>query len=196
MPVIRLNRVVLPAPFGPMMALRSPGMTRNDTSRVAFNPPKFFDRFRSSRAGTSVLLSVTRALALKEEAPGPDQAPALSLLFAEFAGREVLVVDGLRQELVFSIGPELVHVRIGLDDRVPEFVLVVAEHLLLLDFLDVDVLNGVAHVVERDRPTWSFIELDADHDLDQLFRPGPFSASLLERFVQPHGRRVVVLRVI
>ena len=35
MPVIRLNSVVLPAPFGPMMALRSPGMILNVTPRTA-----------------------------------------------------------------------------------------------------------------------------------------------------------------
>ena len=35
MPVIRLNSVVLPAPFGPMIALRSPGMILNVTPRTA-----------------------------------------------------------------------------------------------------------------------------------------------------------------
>jgi len=34
-PVIRLNSVVLPAPFGPMIALRSPGMILNVTPRTA-----------------------------------------------------------------------------------------------------------------------------------------------------------------
>src|SRR4029078_7581593 len=196
MPVIRVNSVVLPAPFGPMMALRSPVMTRNETSRVAFSPPKFFDRFLSKGTGTPVWLSVARALALERRKRRGRPGPGVRLLFAELAGREVLVVDGLRQELFFSVGPELIDIRIGLDDRVPELVLVVAEHLLLLDFLDVDVLNRVAHVVERHRPARSFIELDADHDLDQLFRPGPFSAGLLQPFLQPHARRVVILRVI
>src|SRR5262249_41965031 len=124
MPVIRLNRVVLPAPFGPMMALRSPAMTRNDTSRVAFSPPKFFDRFLSSRAGTSLLLSGTRSLAFQKKiAPGPDRAPASLRLFAELTWREVLVVDGLRKEFVLAVRPELADVRVGLDDRIPQLIL-------------------------------------------------------------------------
>ena len=43
--MIRLNSVVLPAPFGPMMRRRSPGITVSDTSRVAGRPPKRFCRF-------------------------------------------------------------------------------------------------------------------------------------------------------
>ena len=39
-PVIRLNSVVLPAPFGPMISRRSPGIICSDTSCVAGRPPK------------------------------------------------------------------------------------------------------------------------------------------------------------
>ncbi|MGB2649342.1 MAG: hypothetical protein WBC86_17325, partial [Pseudolabrys sp.] len=52
---------------------------------------------------------------------------------------------------------------VGLDDRVPELVLFIAEHLLLLDLLDVDVLDGVAHVVERHRPA-NRVELDENRN--------------------------------
>ncbi len=55
MPVIRLNKVVLPAPFGPMMALRSPGMMRSVTSRVACKPPKLLHKPLSSSAGTPLV---------------------------------------------------------------------------------------------------------------------------------------------
>src|SRR5947207_1755926 len=71
--------------------------------------------------------------------------------FAIFARREVAAVDRLLEERLLAVGPELADVRIGLDHRVPELVLVVAEQLLLLDLLDVDVLDRVAHVVEADR---------------------------------------------
>src|ERR1051325_2083391 len=40
MPVIRLNRVDLPAPFGPMTARTSPSSTRIDTRSTAIRPPK------------------------------------------------------------------------------------------------------------------------------------------------------------
>src|SRR6185369_919428 len=38
----RLNRVVLPAPLGPMMALNEPSAKASETSRVAATPPKDF----------------------------------------------------------------------------------------------------------------------------------------------------------
>src|ERR1700738_1229462 len=56
-------------------------------------------------------------------------------LFAVFARREVAAVDGLLEEGFLAVGPKLADVRIGLDDRIPELVLVVPEHLRLLDFL-------------------------------------------------------------
>jgi hypothetical protein len=42
-PVTTLNSVVLPAPFGPMMALRSPGKTLRFTSWTAWSPPKLLE---------------------------------------------------------------------------------------------------------------------------------------------------------
>src|SRR5713226_7260007 len=39
-PEIALNKVVLPAPFGPMMARRSPRLTRSETSSTAFSASK------------------------------------------------------------------------------------------------------------------------------------------------------------
>src|SRR3569832_1865898 len=72
--------------------------------------------------------------------PGPRPALATMTSLAVLAGREVAAVDRLRQELRLVVGPELADMRIGLDHRVPELRLAVAEHLLLLDLLDVDVL--------------------------------------------------------
>src|SRR6185312_3568252 len=197
MPVIRLNNVVLPAPLGPMMALRSPGITRSVTSRVACTPPKLLHTPLRSSAGTPpfVCVSLTQR-SLRLETPEPlVGAPAPCRLFAELAGRIVAVIDRMRQELLLALGPELVDLRIGLDHDVPQLRLVVAEHLLLLDLLDVDVLDRVTHVVEFDRAA-RCVELDARHDLDELFRSRPLAAGLLDRLVDPHGGRVVVLRVI
>ncbi len=44
-PVIRLKKVVLPAPLGPMMARNSPGSTVIDTSLTAIRLPKCFETF-------------------------------------------------------------------------------------------------------------------------------------------------------
>ena len=49
-PLMRLNRVVLPAPFGPMTAWRSPRATCRLTPRMISVGPKFFRTSRSSIA--------------------------------------------------------------------------------------------------------------------------------------------------
>src|SRR5262249_44265582 len=158
MPVIRLNSVVLPAPFGPMMALRSPGWILNVTLRVACRPPKLLHSPLSSSTGISPPFAwvsvLTRASNVLKICRGSWGAPGGFTLLAELAGREVAIIDRLRQEPVLSVGPELTDLRIGLDYGVPELVLVVTEHLLLLDLLDVDVLDRVAVFVELDRSTW------------------------------------------
>src|SRR6476660_6011843 len=97
MPVIKLKSVVLPAPFGPMMALRSPGMMRNVTSRVACKPPKLLHRPLSSRTGMSAAV-LTHLSSVK--VPGlNDLGPGALALFAELAGRIVAVIDRMSEEL-------------------------------------------------------------------------------------------------
>src|SRR5215471_17145317 len=98
--------------------------------------------------------SFTRyVLAPFESTPGPDAGPGVGSSFAELAGRVVAVIDRMRQELFLTFGPELADLRVSLDHGVPELFLVVAEHLLLFDFLDVDVLDRFAVIVELDRAT-------------------------------------------
>jgi hypothetical protein len=48
-PEIRLKKVVLPAPFGPMMAHNSPFATDSDTSRTATRLPNLFVTVLMSR---------------------------------------------------------------------------------------------------------------------------------------------------
>ncbi len=43
LPVIRLNRVDFPAPFGPMMPSASPSASSKLTASVTFSAPKDFD---------------------------------------------------------------------------------------------------------------------------------------------------------
>src|SRR5262245_57253503 len=153
MPVIRLNSVVLPAPLGPIMALRSPGLMLSVTLRVACNPPKLLQRPFTSSTGLSSFICVvalTREFSFSGDRPGLKGAPAYPDLFAVLAGWEVAIIDRLSEELLLSIGPELADLGIGLDHGVPEFVLVVVEHLFLLDLLDVDVLDRITIFIELD----------------------------------------------
>ncbi len=75
-PVIKLNKVVLPAPFGPMIALRSPGKTVSVTPRTARRPPKLFDRPRSSRAGAPPFAFTSLPSRIATKKPGRERAPA------------------------------------------------------------------------------------------------------------------------
>src|SRR5829696_6907561 len=60
-PEIRLNSVVLPAPFGPRMARRSPGLTSRSTSLTAWTPPKRRPTPRKRRIGSAASGDVTGA---------------------------------------------------------------------------------------------------------------------------------------
>src|SRR6266542_6222816 len=52
-PATTLNSVVLPAPFGPRIARRSPGTTSRSTSRTAWSPPKRRPTPRKRRIGSA-----------------------------------------------------------------------------------------------------------------------------------------------
>src|SRR5689334_6373952 len=116
-------------------------------------------------------------------------------LFAVLARRKIAAVDRLLEKRRLVVAPELADVRVGLDDRVPQLVLVVPEHLLLLDLLDVDVLDRVAHVVHAHRPAHG-VELHALHDLDELLGARELAAGLLHHLVDPFGGGVVGLRIV
>src|SRR5262249_4821493 len=56
-PVIRLNSVDLPAPFGPMTAAISPSATARSTSETARKPPNDLDRPLTSSTGRPLPLA-------------------------------------------------------------------------------------------------------------------------------------------
>src|SRR5262249_54687607 len=195
-PVIKLNSVVLPAPFGPLMAFRWPGMTVSVTPRTAASPPQLLERPRSSRAGQPPSAFTSFPSRIPRKAAGaPRAGPGRQALIAVFAGREVAAVDRRLEELVLVELPELGDVRIGLDDGIPELLLVVAEHLLLLDLLDVDVLHGIAHVVDADR-TADGIQFQRGQLFDELLGAGEVALIVLDDLLDHLRRRVVGLRVI
>ena len=57
MPVHMLKKVVLPAPFGPMMPKMSPSQICMFTSSTAFRPPKYLHTCCASRSTFPVLAS-------------------------------------------------------------------------------------------------------------------------------------------
>src|SRR6516162_7180597 len=200
-PVIKLNRVVLPAPFGPMMALRSPGMILNVTSRTARRPPKLFESARSSRTGSppvacaSVFTSGSLPIASEATGARETEPRSMAMLVAEFAGRVVSAVDRRLEELLLVELPELGDVRVSLDDGVPELLLVVAEHLLLLDLLDVDVLHRVAHLVDADG-TADGIQLQRGELFDEFLGTGEVALVVLDDLMDHLRRRVIGLRIV
>src|SRR5215471_19962560 len=152
-----------------MIALRSPGVILNVTAHTAWRPPKLFDSPFHSRTGVYPSHFGIR--------PRP-----VPVLLAVLAGWIVAAIDRRRQELGLLELAELAHVRIGLDDRVPQLGIRIAKHLLLLDLLDVDVLHRIAHVVEADRPTQR-IELHRRQLLDELLGAGELAVAPLDDLI-------------
>src|SRR2546422_2149673 len=169
-PLIKLNRVVLPAPFGPMMARRSPDPTARLTPSSARSPPNSFERSVRLSAGLG------------------DPVMSLARPSAVLARRKVPVVHGLLQEIVRLILPELRDGRIGMDDGVPELA------VLPLDLADVDVLDRVAVGVELDRAAGSVGDLHPAQRLQELLAVLHVAADDLGRLVDPSGAGVAGLR--
>jgi len=142
-----------------------------------------------------LVVSAFTAMTWREESRGSGSEPRSWSFFAELAGRIVAAVDGRRQELSLLELAELVDVRIGLDDRIPELLVRIAEHLLLLDLLDVDVLHRIAHLVEGDGATQR-VELHRLELLDELLGAGELAVVLLDDLVDHAGAGVVGLRII
>src|SRR5262245_48696560 len=166
-PLVRLNSVVLPAPLGPMMARRSPGLTSRLTPSTARSPPNALETFeRLSAAAGSAMAS------------------------AVLAGREVAIVDGLLEELFRLVLPELRHVGKDVDHRVPQL------PVLLLDLADVDVLDGVAVVVELDGAPRRVGDRDFPESGKEFFAVLHFAPHGLGRLVDPASGRVAGLRVV
>src|SRR5262249_6545603 len=90
----------------------------------------------SPKSGPSNRIDNVRFWPPKSEHSGNNLVTITIVLFAVLARREIAAVDRLRLELRRVVLPICADVVVSLDHRVPEFVLVVAEHHLLLDLLD------------------------------------------------------------
>ena len=72
-PLIWLNSVVLPAPFGPIISRRSPGRIASDTSCVTTRPPNAFFRptISSARLEEGAFIAIPSAMrAINRVTPG------------------------------------------------------------------------------------------------------------------------------
>ena len=80
-PAIRLNSVVLPAPFGPITAKIAPSGTANVTSATARSPLKFFETLAtSSNAAMSRLRLVGASWSRRSRRASGGQMPSGSTI--------------------------------------------------------------------------------------------------------------------
>src|SRR5262249_1049590 len=92
-------------------------------------------------------------------------------LFTIPARREIAAIDRLGQELRLVVRPECADCGVGLDDRIPKLICLVAEHFFLFDPLDVDVLDRtLGRWIETHRPARR-VEFDRGHAPDELDWP-------------------------
>src|SRR3990172_5177408 len=167
-PLMRLNSVVLPAPFGPMIARRSPGWISRLTSSTARSPPNAF-------------VTPERLSAL---------AGATLIALAVLARRDVPAVHGVLHVLVGLVVPELRDIGVGLQHGIPELA------VDLLHLADVDVLDRVAVAVELDRPPRRVRDLDLAERGEELLAVLEIAVDGLGGLVDPAAGRVAGLRVV
>src|SRR5262245_13063253 len=144
-----LKSVVLPAPFGPRMARRSPGATSRLTSRTACRPPKRRPTPSRRRIGAALgcgASSVTDLLddRVRDPAVGDDLDLALPRRLHLLA--RGLRAAGRRAGLLEQAAERLVDVRHVADDRRGQL------SADLPDLQRVLVLDRLAVRVELDRP--------------------------------------------
>src|SRR4051794_32493471 len=123
---MQFSRLVLPAPFGPMMAERAPASTEKLTSWRAVTPPKRRTRCEMSRRGEDIRLKTTCLLyrgepdgrrgsppapapALQPQIPGPkrESASPLSRARALFAFQDLYFFSSDGVGVAGGVAPSL-----------------------------------------------------------------------------------------
>src|SRR2546423_9438424 len=102
---MRLKRVVFPAPFGPMMARRSPGRTLSETSSTAFRAPKALETWVSVRASVAAVDMLRPVGGVRRSLFGarPGSRPRPERLGMVPNALEGAAVDGLLQVLRLAV---------------------------------------------------------------------------------------------
>src|SRR5215475_9335760 len=129
-PVMALNKVVLPAPLGPMTARRAPASSVIETPSTAFSAPNCTVMSRICRSG----LAVMAANAVLR--PGERQVWPRAPFPSGFHALECPGIRRLLQVGFWIIFPELGNLRIAIDGYVPELPIGP-----LLDAPDIQVVN-------------------------------------------------------
>src|SRR6266568_7251183 len=182
-PVMRLNSVVFPAPLGPISARRSPGRRASATSSTARRPPKSLVTPSSRSANSSVIL-------IQPSPHRSKRALQLELPSTMLARGVVARVEGHLQELLGIVLPELTHRRVREDHGVLEL----AAHAL--DLADVDVLDGVAPLVDDDGTAREILQLDFLERGEQGLAVFDLAVDRLDGFHDPPGVRIAGLAVV
>src|SRR2546425_8227859 len=191
-PQMTLKSVVLPAPFGPRMARRSPGATSRSTSRTAWSPPNRRPTPRKRRAGSACSAACASVKRLLEDlardlAVLHDVDPALPPRLRLHAPRLRAARRGIRG--LEQAAERLVDVRDERDHDRPHRPVRVLDQLKL-----VLVLDRLAPGVELEHASARHLEtrLDAARHRRVELR-AECAVGLGQALDQPPGRVVVVV---
>src|SRR5581483_7398658 len=191
-PQMTLKSVVLPAPFGPRIARRSPGAISRSTSRTACRPPKRRPTPRKRRAGSACSTTgaaVKRLLQdlVRDLAVGDDLDLALPRRLQLLARR--LRAAGRRARRLEQAAERLIDRRYVRDDLRADRAVGVLDQLELVLVLDrlaagVELHEAAVRDLERplDRARQRRLELRSDR-----------AAGALQALNQGLGRHVVVV---
>src|SRR5262245_7803291 len=150
----------------------SPKISENPADSRKRRPPSVM-LLTASTTQRFMRCRFARWLGRRNRCPGGGQEGAAEAP-SRFQRRKVARVDGLRQEPLLVIRPELADLRIGLDRGVDELV------ALLLALADEEAPDHVAEVVEREGPARRVGERDATERPDEGLAVVGLAARLLE----------------
>src|ERR1044071_4066912 len=188
---MRLNSVVFPAPLGPINARRSPGCTSRPTPSTARRPPKCLVTPSNLSASMICYPSPPEGVRARNPPhPCPLSRGEREWALAVLAWRIVACVEGLLQELVGIVFPELAHRGIGEDHRVLDLT------AYPLHLAHVDVLDGIAPLVDDHGPAREVLELHLLEGSEEGLAVFYLAIDRLDGLHDPAHVRVAGLRVI
>src|SRR5262245_24650669 len=166
-----------------LTATYAPSMKKEPCVRFAiFMSPKISEKpaeSRKRRPPSVMLLMASTSVRLMSDASRSRARRGCPV--SALQRRVVTRVDRLRQEPLLVIGPELAHVRIGLDRRVDELV------ALALGAAYVEAADDVAEVIEMERPARRVGERYGAQRLDERILVVGLPARLFERGLGDHA---------
>src|SRR5215510_7932579 len=150
----------------------SPKISENPAESRNKSPPSVM-LLTAKTTHKFIAVRFERRLCRRNRCPGGGREGAAEAP-SRFERRKIARVDGLREEPLLVISPELADLRIGLDRGIDELV------ALLLALADEEAPDHVAEVVERERPARRVGERDATERPDERVAVVGLAARLLE----------------